>query len=104
MNDIITKDNLNQSIELISELNLNEDDYENIFEKFNLILKNPDIREIVEKVLGFQDIEKENDLKAIMKKLIDIMKLSDLNQLLGDIIKNEDFIDFIQDLFLEKLI
>ncbi|MFX1394626.1 MAG: hypothetical protein ACFFAH_13760 [Promethearchaeota archaeon] len=104
MNDIITKDTLNQSIELISELNLNEDDYENIFEKFNLMMENPDIKEILEKISGFHDIEKENDLKAIMKKIIDIMKLSDLNQLLGNIIKNEDFIDFIQDLFLEKLI
>ena len=104
MNDIITKNTLNQSIELISELNLNEDDYKNIFEKFNLILKNPDIKEMVEKISGFHDIEKENDLKAIMRKIIEVMKLSDLNQLLENIIKNEDFVDFIQDLFLEKLI
>lgn len=104
MKEIITKDSLNQSIELISELNLNDDDYEKIFEKFKIMLNNVEMKEAIKKILGIREIEKENDLKAIMKKLTNKIRLSDLNQLLGNIVKNEDLIDFIQDLFLEKLI
>jgi len=104
MKEIITKDSLNQSIELISELNLNDDDYEKIFEKFKLMLNNSEMKEAIKKISGIREIEKENDLKTIMKTLINKIRLSDLNQLLGNIVKNEDLIDFIQDLFLEKLI
>ena len=104
MKEIITKDSLNQSIELISELNLNDDDYAKIFEKFKLMLNNSEMKETIKKISGIREIEKENDLKTIMKTLINKIRLSDLNQLLGNIVKNEDLIDFIQDLFLEKLI
>lgn len=104
MKEIITKDSLNQSIELISELNLNDDDYEKIFEKFKLMLNNSEMKEAIKKFSGIREIEKENDLKTIMKTLTNKIRLSDLNQLLGNIVKNEDLIDFIQDLFLEKLI
>ena len=104
MKEIITKDSLNQSIELISELNLNDDDYEKIFEKFKLMLNNSEMKEAIKELSGIREIEKENDLKTIMKTLTNKIRLSDLNQLLGNIVKNEDLIDFIQDLFLEKLI
>lgn len=104
MKEIITKDSLNQSIELISELNLNDDDYEKIFEKFKLMLNNSEMKEAIKKFSGIKEIEKENDLKTIMKTLTNKIRLSDLNHLLGNIVKNEDLIDFIQDLFLEKLI
>ena len=104
MKEIITKDSLNQSIELISELNLNDDDYEKIFEKFKLMLNNSEMKEAIKRFSGIREIEKENDLKTIMKTLTNKIRLSDLNQLLGNIVKNEDLIDFIQDLFLEKLI
>ena len=104
MKEIITKDSLNQSIELISELNLNDDDYEKIFEKFKLMLNNSEMKEAIKKISGIREIEKENDLKAIMKKLTNKIRLSDLNQLLGNIVENEDLIDFIRDLFLERLI
>ena len=104
MKEIITKDSLNQSIELISELNLNDDDYEKIFENFKLMLNNSEMKEAIKKISGIREMEKENDLKTIMKTLTDKIRLSDLNQLLGNIVNNEDLIDFIQDLFLEKLI
>ena len=104
MKENITKNSLNQSIELISELNLNEEDYEKIFDKFKLILENREIKDTIENVSNIPGLRNENDLEAIMKKLSSDLDLSDLNKLLKDIIKNEELIDFIQDLFLEKLI
>ena len=104
MKENITKNSLNQSIELISELNLNEEDYEKIFDKFKLILENREIKDTIENVSNIPGLRNENDLKVIMKKLSSDLDLSDFNKLLKDIIKNEELIDFIQDLFLEKLI
>jgi hypothetical protein len=101
MKDIITKDSLNQSIDLISDLNLNEDDYDNIFKRFKNILNNDDLKEILNKISG---IDQDNDLKKIMEKLVLNLSSDDISLLLEKIIKNENLVDFIQDLFLEKLL
>ncbi len=103
MKDIITKDSINQSIELISELNLNEEDYEKIYENFKLILKNPEIKKIFGTISEISEIDNDSDLNLLMKKLSNHLSLNDLNFLLEKIIKNEELVDFIQDLFLEKL-
>jgi len=104
MNEDITKKNLDQSIELISEFNFDEEDYEIIFEKLQIFLKNPENYELFKKISEIKELENEGDLKAIMKKLSKEIKLNELNKLLKDIIENEEFVDFIQDLFLEKLL
>ena len=104
MNEDITKKNLDQSIELISEFNFDEEDYEIIFEKLQIFLKNPENYELFKKISEIKELENEGDLKAIMKKLLKEIKLNELNKLLKDIIENEEFVDFIQDLFLEKLL
>lgn len=104
MKDIIEKKNLTQSIELISELNLEQEDFDKIFDNFKGILNNPDINKILKKILGFSDLEEETDLIPLMKKLTDKLSINELNFLLGKVIKNEEFVDFIQDLFLEKLL
>ncbi len=104
MNEDITKKNLDQSIELISEFNFDEEDYEIIFEKLQIFLKNPENYELFKKISEIKELENEGDLKAIMKKLLKKIKLNELNKLLKDIIGNEEFVDFIQDLFLEKLL
>lgn len=104
MNEDITKKNLDQSIELISEFNFDEEDYEIIFEKLQIFLKNPKNYELFKKISEIKELENEGDLNAIMKKLSKEIKLNDLNKFLKDIIENEEFVDFIQDLFLEKLL
>lgn len=104
MNEEITRKNLEQSIELISELNFKEEDYENIFEKFKEHLNKSDNYKFFKKVSEIKELEYENGLPMIMKKLLSTFTIEELNNLLRDIIKNEDFVDYIQDLFLEKLI
>lgn len=101
----ITKNNLNKAMEFISELNFDDDDYEKIFNKFKLILQNPETIEIFKKISKIQDITKETaDLNLIVKNLSDSVNLDDLNSVLSKLTKNEELINFIQDLFLEKLL
>ena len=104
MNTLITKKTLNQSIDFFSELDLDNKDFETIYEKFRFLLENDEMQEIFLKISKIQKIETEIDLKAIMKELIRNLDLDDLNALLTKIIKNEPLIDYIQDLFLEKLL
>jgi hypothetical protein len=44
------------------------------------------------------------DLKDLLKKFSKELTLDELNSILDKVIKNEQFVDFIQDLFLEKLL
>jgi hypothetical protein len=104
MNTIITKKTLNQSISFFSELDLNNNDFEIIYEKFKFLLENDEMQDIFRKISQMQKINTESDLKTIMKELITNLNLDDLNALLTKIIKNEPLIDYIQDLFLEKLL
>jgi len=104
MNALITKKTLNQSIDFFSELDLDNEDFEAIYEKFQFLLENDDIQEILSKISKLQKINKESELKTIMKEMIRNLDIEDINALLTKIIKNEPLIDFIQDLFLEKLL
>ncbi len=104
MNDIITKNSLKESIELISELKLDEADYNKIFEKFEIILNDSKVKGLIEETTKSTNAENERDLINVMKTLAEKIDLSDLSYLLEKIIKNEELVDFIQDLFLEKLV
>jgi hypothetical protein len=104
MTEDITKKNLEQSIELISELSFKEEDYDNIFENFKCYLKNSENEELFKKISEIKGLENERGLANIMRKLSTNLSIYELNTFLKEIIKNDEFVDFIQDLFLEKLI
>ncbi len=101
---MIKKEALVQAIDLISELNLNNEDFEIIFKEFNNLLGNSELKEKLTKINGLNEIKKEDNLKKLMLELSDKLSLKELNFLLKIVIKNEKFVNFIQDLFLEKLI
>ena len=104
MNGIISKKSLKQSIELISEIELEEEDINKIFEKFNTFFNNPEFKFVIEKISGLEEIENLEDMKELMNHILKNLSSKEIQMLLNKIIKNEDLIDFIQDLFLEKLI
>jgi len=104
MYEMIRKDSLNQTIELISELNLDKNDFNKIFERFKVILESPEVNDIIKKISENQDLNKQDDLITLMKELSNKLSLKDLNVLLKKVIKNENLVDFLQDMFLEKLI
>jgi len=104
MDDIVTKNSLERTIGFISELDLNEEDYENIFKKFKPILKNQAIKNKLEILEEIEEGDSPIDLETMTKKILDKISIQDLKFILEKIIKNEDLTNFIQDLILEKLI
>jgi len=104
MDDIVTKNSLERTIGFISELELNEEDYENIFKKFKPILKNQAIKNKLEILEEVEEDDSPIDLETMTKKILDKISIQDLKFILEKMIKNEDLTTFIQDLILEKLI
>ena len=104
MDDIVTKNSLERTIGFISELELNEEDYENIFKKFKPILKNQAIKNKLEILEEIEEGDSPIDLETMTKKILDKISIQDLQFILDKIIKNEDLTNSIQDLILEKLI
>jgi len=104
MDDIVTKNSLERTIGFISELELNEEDYENIFKKFKPILKNQAIKNKLDILEEIEEGDSPVDLETMTKKILDKISIQDLKFILEKIIKNEDLTNFIQDLILEKLI
>lgn len=104
MDDIVTKNSLERTIGFISELELNEEDYENIFKKFKPILENQAIKNKLERLDEIEGGDSPIDLETMTKKILDKISIQDLKFILEKIIKNEDLTNFIQDLILEKLI
>jgi len=104
MDDIVTKNSLERTIGFISELELNEEDYENIFKKFKPILKNQAIKNKLDILEEVEEDDSPIDLEAMTKKILEKISIQDLKFILEKMIKNEDLTTFIQDLILEKLI
>jgi len=104
MDDIVTKDSLERTLGFISELDLNEEDYENIYKKFKPILKNQAIKTKLDTLEEIEEDDSSSDLESMTKKILDKMNITDLKFILEKMMKNEDLTNFIQDLILEKLI
>jgi len=99
----LSKEILNKSIEYFNELNLKEDDYETIFERFKFFLNDSNVQKLIEEISKNHDYKFDQDSKSIVKTVLEKVNIEQLNALLEKIIKNEDFTNFIQDLILDKL-
>ena len=104
MNEIITKKTLEQSLNFFSDLNINEEDYFNVLEKFNTFFEKDDNKELLDKITKATNYDKNSDLKVIMKDIINSKEIPHLNVLLQRMIKHEHLLDEIQDYFIEKII
>lgn len=104
MNTILTKKTLNQSLKFIEELNLDNDDYEIVLDKFKAFFKKIEIEKIFSKFLEIDYINSNQNFEMIMKEIIKTENIPNLNILLQQIIKDENLIDEIQEIFLEKLL
>ena len=104
MKNVIGKKEIEQSINLISEIELNNEEMEDLFNRFKNILDNSEIVEKVLKAVNVKKINKIEDLKKILEILSKNIELDQLNILLNLLIKDEKLINYIQDFFLEKLI
>ncbi|MFX0071854.1 MAG: hypothetical protein ACFFAO_12260, partial [Candidatus Hermodarchaeota archaeon] len=90
MKELITQQNLNKSIELISEFTFNDNEYEKIFEKLEKNFDNLKIQQLIENISKIQGLENEKDLKLIMEMIREKINLEDLNIYLDTILTNQE--------------
>jgi len=100
----VDKSTIKQAIELVSELSLDEDDFNKIIDLFAPTLEKSEIKELIESIQNLKEVSEEDDVETIMKKISEKIDTSILIKLLHTIIKNEKLVDGIQDIFLDKLV
>ncbi|TXT64789.1 MAG: hypothetical protein BAJALOKI1v1_520015 [Promethearchaeota archaeon] len=102
---MIDKDSLNKSIKFFEDIELNNEEFTIIFEKFKTLLNNGKIKDmIINKMTFLKDFKESDDLKKIMHELINKAQIEDLNILLEKLLQEESLTNWLQDFFLEKLI
>lgn len=100
---MMDKDNIKKSMNLISDVNFTDEEYNKIYEKFKLFLGNKQVNDI-SKILDNQSVSDSATLSQILKDLKKSLDMETLEELTQIIINNEDLVNFIQDIFLDKLI
>ena len=99
---IINEKSLKQAIGFISELDFNNEDYNQLYEIISPIFEDKTLKEKLKNVMGENET---GDLNEIMNLLIENLNIKkDMLPLLEKIIKDPKIVDSIQDMFLEKLI
>ncbi len=105
MNDMIKKEDLRKSLDFFRDINLDDKEYELIFNKFNLILNNSNFQGLVGQKISFNKRFYENKpIQDILSKLIEELNIKDINSFLQKIIRDDKLTNFIQDFFLEKIL
>jgi hypothetical protein len=102
---MIDKTALNKSIKFFDDIELKNEDISLIFDKFEKLLNNPEIKSLIKKKMSFlKNVDEDRDIREIMHDMIVESNLDDLNKLLENLIKEESLTNWLQDFFLEKLI
>lgn len=97
-----SKQNLKKAIEFMKDLEFQESEISKIYDKANHLFKNKHFEEISLKLK--QGSNEGKDLEAMLKEFSDSIKSDDLANLIKVIAKDEEFLNFIQDLLLDKLL
>ncbi|MFO8019347.1 MAG: hypothetical protein R6U96_11980 [Promethearchaeia archaeon] len=100
---MINKENLKKSINLMSDIDFDDYEFENLYKKFEDLLGENQIKEIFEQI-ELDPSFNSSSLSEILKYLEKNMDIEELERLKKLIIDNENLVNFIQDLFLDKLI
>ncbi|MFX1237597.1 MAG: hypothetical protein ACFFAS_18465 [Promethearchaeota archaeon] len=99
----ISQNTINQSLDFIGDLNLNEEDFEALYELFKCFFKEGDVQDLIKELLT-NEIKSSLDFKDMLNKMSSSKNLSILSLLVQKLAKHEDLINDVQDILLEKLI
>lgn len=92
------KEKILEELDLISFSNLNEEDYDNIVERFEPLFNKKSFGKIFEKISNIPGINEEQDIKKVAKKILESLDSNQLNLMLKKFAKNERLVDFSLDL------
>jgi len=97
----VFKRHIVQAFYLLNEINLNDKEIEDLFNKFEFII---DIVEVREKIISLNYVFDNSDGDNFITNIWDKLDLDDINLILRHINKNEDLMISIKNLFLDRLI
>ncbi len=90
-----------EELDLISFSNLNDEDYDNIIERFEPLFNNKSFGKIFEKISNIPEINEEQDIKEVVIKILHSLESNQLYLMLKEFAKNKRLVDFSLDLGLD---
>ncbi len=94
--------NLKKAAEFMKDLDFDDSEIEIIYDRAKDLLQNKQIEQITQKII--QGETRDDDLVELLKTLSDTMDKNDYITMIKSIARDEKFLDFMQDMLLEKII
>ncbi len=101
---ILKKKTLEKAIDFISNINFDDSEQLKIFNKVKKIILNLKDPEISKKIEELNQLSSDLPFIELFKQILEKLTIEQLNSIFKQFINNEELIDYLQDILLEKII
>ncbi len=101
---LLKKKTLEKAIDFISNINFDDSEQLKIFNKVKKIILNLRDPEISKKIEELNELSSDLPFIELFKQILEKLTIEQLNSIFKQFINNEDLIDYLQDMLLEKII
>lgn len=101
---ILKKNTLEKAIDFISNINFDDSEQLKIFNKVKKIILNLKDPEISKKIEELNQLSSDLPFIELFKQILEKLTIEQLNSIFKQFINNEELIDYLQDVLLEKII
>ena len=100
----LKKESIEKAIDFISNIDFDDTEQLIIFNKVKDLISNLKDPEISKKITELSKLPPSTSFKELLKLILDKLSVEQLNSIFKLFINNEELIDYLQDLLLEKII
>lgn len=101
---LLKKKTLEKAIDFISNINFDDSEQLKIFNKVKKIILNLRDPEISKKIEELNELSSDLPFIELFKQILEKLTIEQLNSIFKQFMNNEDLIDYLQDILLEKII
>jgi len=101
---LLKKKTLEKAIDFISNINFDDSEQLKIFNKVKKIILNLRDPEISKKIEELNELSSDLPFNELFKQILEKLTIEQLNSIFKQFMNNEDLIDYLQDILLEKII
>ena len=98
---LFNKENLKKALVYLKDLKFDDAEFDKIYEKAKPLVQDKQFNQIIQKLTKQENVE---DLETLLEKTTETLEPKELINLTKTIAENEDFLNYMQDLLLDKLL
>ncbi len=100
----LKKESIEKAIDFISNIDFDDTEQLIIFNKVKDLISNLKDPEISKKITELSELPPKTSFKELFKLILDKLSIEQLNSIFKLFMNNEELIDYLQDLLLEKIL